>query len=316
MKSFYFVIPFIILLVRCKQRNSGELLAKEKSQSSSKLSPSPLNSEFKNYWFDGNAELTSFELEQARYGEIRKGRAVIVFVSEDFSKSRYVKLDYPEKQADDRVKVLKFNLNKQFVTGIYDYALMQSVFTPLDQVNYPNSLRVTTSNIEWCGQFLTRVELNNQNYDIHYNSYFDGEENKKIRLKKNILEDEIWNQIRINPNRLPQGIFEIIPGILTQELVHHDLKVEQASGTVIQKGNTTVYELIYSSIPRKLVIEFESVFPYKIISWEETFETVKGWGMESKVMTTKAKRITDTKLDYWERKYLKDEVLREKELGL
>ncbi|MEX2379219.1 MAG: hypothetical protein WD530_00630 [Vicingaceae bacterium] len=36
---------------------------------------------FNNYWFSGNAELSSYELKEARYGEIRKGEAVLVFVT-------------------------------------------------------------------------------------------------------------------------------------------------------------------------------------------------------------------------------------------
>ena len=319
MKKFLLspVVLVLLLLASCGNPKAAEdvkeVVAKEQSKKTSvKLSP-----EFKSYWFDGTAELTSFTLEQARYGEIRMGTAVAVFVSEDFSKSKLVKLDHPNEHPNDKVKVLKFNMNKQFKTGIYDYALMQSVFTPFDYDNYPNSLRVTTSNIEWCGQFLTRAELEGDSiYRVRYNSYFEGEENAEILLKKNLLEDEIWNQIRMGPERLPQGVFEIIPGILTQELVHHELKVEEATGTILHGGETNTYELNYTSIPRKLVITYEARFPYKILGWEETFQTVEGWGMESKLMTTKATKISDTKLDYWERKYLKDEMLRKTELGL
>ena len=33
------------------------------------------------YWYAGEAEITSYELNQARYGEIHKGKAVTVFVT-------------------------------------------------------------------------------------------------------------------------------------------------------------------------------------------------------------------------------------------
>ena len=317
-KSFLSLIVLTsLLLTSCGNRKVAEDVKKVVAKIQSKKPSVKLSPKFKSYWFDGTAELTSFALEQARYGEIRKGTAVAVFVSEDFSKSKLVKLDNPNEHPDDRLKVLKFNMNKQFKTGIYDYALMQSVFTPFDYNNYPNSLRVTTSNIEWCGQFLTRAQLEGDSiYRVRYNSYFEGEENAELVLKKNLLEDEIWNQIRMDPERLPQGVFEIIPGILTQELVHHELKIEEATGTIFHEGETNTYELNYSSIPRKLAITYEAKFPYKILGWEETFQTVEGWGMESKLMTTKATKISDTKLDYWERKYLKDEILRKTDLGL
>ena len=51
--------------------------------------------EFKSYWNSGRAEITSYKLEQARYGELHSGYSVLVFVTEDFSKKKQVKLDRP-----------------------------------------------------------------------------------------------------------------------------------------------------------------------------------------------------------------------------
>ena len=43
-----------------------------------------LSQEFKKYWFSGKAEITSYQLSQLRYGELREGTAVTIFVTEDF----------------------------------------------------------------------------------------------------------------------------------------------------------------------------------------------------------------------------------------
>ncbi|HAA11281.1 MAG TPA: hypothetical protein DCE41_06085 [Cytophagales bacterium] len=212
--------------------------------------------------------------------------------------------------------VLKFNLNKRFTTGIYDYTLMQSSFTPIQRQTYPNSLRVTTSNIEWCGAFLTNTRLTEEGYRVDYQSYFDGEEDLSLTLPKVWLEDEIWNVIRINPELLPLGTVRMVPSILTEELTHHPLALAEATATLEQHDNLSVYTLDYPTLPRLLAITFESAFPHRLVRWEETFETVAGWGMEPQVMTTRAERIRYTMLDYWERKYLKDEVLRMTELGI
>ena len=276
----------------------------------------PLSQAFKDYWYRGKAELTTFHLEQARYGEIREGLATTIFVTEDFSRSRYVKLDYPEQAGDDKVKVLKFNLNKKFVTGIYDYTLMQSVFTPVHRDQDPHTVRVTTSNIEWCGQFLTSARLRDEEYEVQYSSYFDGEEDLSVNLPVNWLEDEIWNIIRIQPEDLPIGELQMIPSILTQELIHHALKVERAVAAMSRQDSSSVYTIDYPDISRKLIIEFETAFPHRIIAWEETFPSVAGWGMESKLLTTKARRVKYTLSDYWEKKFLKDEPLRQEALGL
>ena len=57
--------------------------------------------EFKNYWYAGKAEITSYKLEQARYGELHSGYAVLVYVTEDFSVSKHVKLDNPGQNVED-----------------------------------------------------------------------------------------------------------------------------------------------------------------------------------------------------------------------
>ena len=46
-----------------------------------------------NYWYQGKAELSTYDVEQERYGEMRKAEQVNIFVTEDFSKSKQVKLD-------------------------------------------------------------------------------------------------------------------------------------------------------------------------------------------------------------------------------
>jgi len=43
-----------------------------------------LSKEFKEYWYAGNAEITSYKLDQARYGELREGTSVLVYVTEPF----------------------------------------------------------------------------------------------------------------------------------------------------------------------------------------------------------------------------------------
>ena len=65
-----------------------------------------LSEEFKKYWYAGEAEISSYQLEQARYGEIRKGTAVLIYVTEDFLPKKQVKADY---QNTNNVPVLKLN---------------------------------------------------------------------------------------------------------------------------------------------------------------------------------------------------------------
>ncbi|MEL7148626.1 MAG: hypothetical protein AAFO69_19785, partial [Bacteroidota bacterium] len=121
MRHLFAVIGLTVLMIACS--STGRPV-----QESTTFSGQDFNS----YWYQGKAEITSYALEQARYGEVHPGKAVMVFVTEDFSRSKQVKLDFPGRAGNDAVKVLKLNALWKFNTGIYDYSVMQSTFTPVD----------------------------------------------------------------------------------------------------------------------------------------------------------------------------------------
>ena len=184
---------------------------------------------FKNYWYSGKAELNSYTLEQSRYGELRDGKAVLIFVTEDFSQKNQVKLDDPEKAGYDKMSVLKMNFTKNFVTGIYPYSMMLSVFTPVNRNQFPNSLKATMTSQEWCGHVFNQLNLKDQKYTVATFSYFEQEGDEKLTVDKAKLEDELWNIIRLDPENLPVGDFidEVGPAAQVhrheaQRLVHKD----------------------------------------------------------------------------------------------
>lgn len=123
----------IITLFSCQSDNKIS-----KDQDSIK-NTAKLEKEFTDYWYSGKAELSSYELKQSRYGEIRTGEVVLVFVTEPFSLKKQVKLDNPTKAGKDNVSVLKLNQVRKFKTGIYDYSIMTSTFTPVDLLEHPNT---------------------------------------------------------------------------------------------------------------------------------------------------------------------------------
>ena len=43
--------------------------------------------QFASYWYQGTAEVNVFDLEQSRYGEVRPGKAVLNFVTENFTQN-------------------------------------------------------------------------------------------------------------------------------------------------------------------------------------------------------------------------------------
>lgn len=57
-------------------------------------------------------------------------------------------------------------------------------------------------------------QLNNrEGFEYEAHSYFEGEADLKFKMEKNILENELWNKLRINPGGLHLGELEVIPSL-------------------------------------------------------------------------------------------------------
>ncbi|MBM9502427.1 septum formation inhibitor Maf [Leptospira sp. 201903071] len=292
---------FILLgfLFFCKQASSPNLFTE-----------SDPKERFRNYWEAGKAEIDSYELSQVRYGENHTGKAILVFVTEDFSKSKQVKLDQPEKNEEDRVKILKLNFVKNFVTGIYAYSMTLSVFTPLDGESYPRSFKETMSSQEWCGNVFTQINFEKDRYRVESYSYFEREGDRKFFIKEEWLEDELWTRMRINPDQIPLGDLTLIPGLFHSRLNHKELKPLRAAISKQKQDDSTVFTIRYSGEERTLKIRIESGFPHKILAWEETFRDFNGH-----LMTTFATLESSILSDYWNRNRNESRNLR-KELKL
>ena len=83
----------------------------------------PEDKDFDSYWYNYGAEISRFELEQSRYGEIHSGEVVLIFVTEPFLPDVQVKSDFDASRGMS-IPILKLNLIKRFDTGIYDYSIM------------------------------------------------------------------------------------------------------------------------------------------------------------------------------------------------
>jgi hypothetical protein len=262
---------------------------------------------FKQYWYAGKAEINTYQLTQSRYGEPRQGKAILIFVTEDFSKSKQVKLDDPSKAGSDKVNVLKLNVTKNFITGIYPYSMMQSVFTPVNRKEDSHSLKTSMSSQEWCGHVFTQMNLHGNQFDVSSYSYFEQESDDRYSVKKTLMEDEIWNIIRLDHTALPTGNFEIIPGLFFTRLSHSELRAQSASATRSESGSNIVYAITIPGQNRSLSIEFERNFPHKILGWKEKF---KERGVQQETQASLDKTLVT---DYWtknknEFQYLRDSL--------
>lgn len=296
LNAFKLILSFLFLCTffSCKnEKNTTVQIPKNiKTETTSKAKAFKPNQSFKDYWYSGEAEITSFKLSQSRYGEIREGTAVLVYVTEPFLKDKQVKAD---QNYASNVSVLKLNATKNFVTGVYPYSIMQSTFYPI--ANNQHAIKVSSSIQEWCGQ--QYVQLNNRiNFELKQHSYFETTGDKFYNIDKAILENELWAKLRINPKSLPVGDIKVIPSLEFTTLNHEPIKAYN----VIAKLEENKYSLNFPELNRNLSITFNKNFPYEVISWQETFN-------EQSIKATKLKTI---KSAYWNKKTKKDSILRKK----
>jgi hypothetical protein len=272
---------------------------------------------FKNYWYNGEAELNRYELKQARYGEMRDGEAVLIFVTEPFLKDKQVKYEYGDDE--NAISVLKLNFTRKFYTGIYPYSMMSSTFTPVNPDEWP-TIKITASIQEWCGHTYMQLNRDEDDYRIEHRSYFQAEGDRNYSIAGAMPEDEIWTRARMAPESLPTGKVEIIPGVQFIRLKHIPAQPEEAETSLqeIHRPDLSTeplfrYDVNYQKIDRKLTLFFEKTFPHSIVAWEETYKD--GRDDNASVMTTKAVRRNSMMLDYWSKNKRNDSHLR-REFGL
>lgn len=308
-RALFFIIAaiaIVTMIFSCKtEQKKDYAFAKAETPSQSttitKNKQRAISKEWKDYWYAGKAEITSYKLQQARYGELREGTAALIFVTEDFLPKVQVKAD---RQNVSNIAILKLNTTKNFTTGIYPYSLMTSTFYPVQEEAH--ALKVTHSMQEWCGQMYVQIN-NRENFEVRSHSYFEGFADQEFTVPKAILENELWSQLRVNPKELPIGDFEAIPDVGYLKMKHKEIKAYKVKAT----RTASNYTLEYPTLDRSLTIDFSETFPHHILSWSESYID----GRSGQQMTTSATKIKTLKSAYWGKNSNEDSVLR-KELGL
>jgi len=268
------------------------------------------------YWYQGKAEISHYALQQNRYKDIHEGEAVMIFVTEDFLTDKQVKND--QYQNKNSIPILKNNIVCKFPTGIYDYSMMTSVFTPINTQKYPRTMKVTATSQEWCGHTFMQINDREKGYAVSLRSYFEQESDLDNVVAHTLLEDELFNRIRMNPAGLPTGKIKLLPGTMVARLMHKDFQPMDAEISVAPyngkefSGNALqVCSVVYPELDRTLEIVFEKEAPYLIAGWKDTYPS-----MFDKQMRSTVARRTNTILDaYWSHNSSSDQPMR-KALGL
>ncbi|HAE14517.1 MAG: hypothetical protein R2767_01765 [Chitinophagales bacterium] len=268
------------------------------------------SAEWNAYWYQGVAEVNSYKVSQGRYTMSHEGTCVNIFVTEDFSKEKLVKLNDAGRAGADRLPILKLNQSLKFNTGIYPYSVMMSAFQPVDRNNYPHAVKVTNTVQEWCGMAYMQAKMSGTQVGIEQFSYFEGEQDQSYAFDGTFMEDELWTTIRLFPDELPQGEMLVVPGTTFLRFSHKPVRPYTAKISVSKADGVRVLKIEYPELSRDMEISFEDVFPYKILGWEEDY-----LGFNGEKLHTEAKLDKTIMIDYWN-KHNNDERSLRKDLGL
>ena len=268
------------------------------------------------YWYEGKAEISTYELSQNRYRDQHPGEVVLIFVTEDFLTDIQVKNDrYRNKNSTN---VLKMNKVRRFITGLYDYSIMTSCFSPIDLDQFPHALKVTCSSQDWCGQSYQQINLTGNKYESKLHSYFENEADRNDHAEVVWLEDEMMNRLRMGPERLPVGSFKMIPSAEYLRLRHKPFSpvkstasLEAYSGSEFEGENLMAYSIEIQSDQRKLSIVYEDAKPYKVMGWTDQYPS----SFDGKLRTTIARKKGEEYLPYWQQNG-KDQSEQRKDLNL
>lgn len=237
--------------------------------------------DFWEHWGDGKAELNGYRLTQPRYGAVREGVAVLIFVTEDFSDSLRVKADPGQHPPSDVYPVLKLNAVRDFQTGLYDYNVMTSTFLRVAP-GWPVA-KVSLSSQEWCGHVYHQLLPRAAGIQGIRHSYFDGEADGQEQLPTpagGVFEDALpivlrgWNGAFAEPGETKR--VPLLPSLLRARLEHRPLAWRSA--TIARAAAPARVEVPAGAFPAYLwtvaveggpVRRFhvEAAEPYRLLRW-------------------------------------------------
>ena len=235
--------------------------------------------DFWKHWGDGQAELSGYRLKQPRYGAVRDGTAVLIFVTEDFSDSLRVKADPGKHPKTDVYPVMKLNEVRDFQTGIYHYDVMTSVFARV-AAGWPIA-KVSFSSQEWCGLVYHHLTPRGGRVPGIFHSYFDGEADGSDDLAMpadGVFEDVLpillrgWQGELLKPGQKKSVPF--LPSLLSSRLGHKPLawgRAEIARAAAVETVTTpagpfraTTWTVAQEGGPTT-TLQFEADPPYRLV---------------------------------------------------
>jgi hypothetical protein len=226
----------------------------------------PINHEsdavFQKYWKSQQIEQVTFSLYQ---DSLMVGEASLSFNLKDFGKD----------QPNGVIPSIACNFTKKINQANYDYSEITNSITPLNTSVYPHAVAIVSSSQANGVTDFSSFQPQPKSYLFVSRNSIEPEKEVREVSEKIHLEDEIWAKIRMNPDALPVGEFEMIPSLGYWNKTHESPNAQEVKAELKDVGNDKklkIYSLDYPDLKRKLEIVFGANSPYRIIEFTETLE--------------------------------------------
>ncbi len=266
--------------------------------------------DFSSFWHDGRAELDGYLWSVSRYGQLRSGECVMIYVTEPFSESKRVKVDDPARDPADTFDALKLNLVRDFQTGIYDYNTMTSVFCRSDDFA---AVKISFSSAEWCGHVYEELRLDPRRGSGQLFSYFQGESSTITIDGKaaGISEDNLFIILRglrgdyLRPGETRSVPF--LPGAFHRRLTHSPLGWQSAEIKRLAEPETvevpagefsTFVYVVRTDDGREGRFFIEDDYPHRIVRW--TWQAGSSASRRGREASETGQLTGTARLKYWQ----------------
>ena len=234
--------------------------------------------EFTAAWSDGKAELSGYRAIVPRYGHLREAELVLIYVTEPMDRRTWIKDD--EVRGADRVDVLKLNASLKFLTGIYPYSVMTSVFAPVDDWGGDrfSPVKITLSAQEWCGHVFAGVWPGRDRLESQVTSYFasEGETHETMTTPAGTLyEDALLIQLRELDGPFAGGHDwhgSIVPTLWGVRRAHEPIRAVAATITRsdARAGDVDVTRFVLERPGFRRTYDVERAAPHRVIAWQSS----------------------------------------------
>ncbi len=239
------------------------------------LAAAPKREEFGSHplWDDGKAEVNVYDVEETRYGTLRRFEARMIVVKEDLRLDTHVKSDRGPIPGETQ-EVLKLNHIRLIPTGTYDYHQMLSVYLERDTLQ---PVKLSMAHFESCG--ITFVELLTGAGSLKQvsHSYWDGEADRDLSIpfgRGDLLADALPLQLRgMDFSQTAPRAVKVLPSqiggrVAKPALVPMTLTFKAVQRLQVPAGAFNAVEVELQGPEGKPRWFFDSSFPYLLIKME------------------------------------------------